>query len=137
MLTLVGNPRIVADDTSIEKYANKYVWKIININEKAYMKQIIVNIVISSVESLNQLLDKKVPIELGEATPLYGSSGVLDSLALVNLIVSVEEGIEDEFGVGIILANEKAISQRKSPFSTVFSLAEYIETLIKENSNHE
>jgi D-alanine--poly(phosphoribitol) ligase subunit 2 len=101
------------------------------------MKKIIVNIVRNSVESLNQLLDKKVPIELGESTPLYGSSGVLDSLALVNLIVSVEQNIEDEFGVGIILANEKAMSQRKSPFSTVGCLAEYIETLIKEHSHHE
>jgi D-alanine--poly(phosphoribitol) ligase subunit 2 len=101
------------------------------------MKQNIINIVINSVESLNQLLDKKVPIELGESTPLYGSSGVLDSLALVNLIVSVEEDIEDEFGVEIILANEKAMSQRRSPFSTVGSLAEYIETLIEEGASHE
>jgi acyl carrier protein len=100
------------------------------------MKQNILNIVTSSVNSVNQLIDKKVPIELGETAPLYGSSGVLDSLSLVNLIVSVEEGIEDEFGVAIILASEKAMSQRKSPFSTIGALADYIETLIKGWADH-
>ncbi len=58
-------------------------------------------------------------------TPLFGSEGVLDSLGLVSLIVAVEQGIEDRFGMGVTLADEKALSQRHSPYRTVRTLADY------------
>ena len=60
---------------------------------------------------------------------------VLDSLGLVNLIVSVEQNIEDEFHVVITIADDRALSQKHSPFRTVESLAEYIEILLKEKLN--
>lgn len=96
------------------------------------MRKKIVEIVINAANSLNNLLDNKLPIELGEMCCLYGSTGLLDSLSLVSLIVSVEEGIENEFNVSVILASEKAMSQKNSPFSTVKSLADYVESLLNQ-----
>lgn len=97
------------------------------------MREKILTIVIDAVHSLNNLLDNKAPIEQGENCSLYGASGVLDSLSLVSLIVAIEESIENELNVGLILADEKAMSQRKSPFATVRSLTDYIGSLIKQN----
>lgn len=67
-------------------------------------------------------------------TRLRGSDGSLDSLALVNLIVAVEESVEDALGVVINLANQRAVSQETNPLATVQSLAEYVEQLVKEQS---
>jgi acyl carrier protein len=50
------------------------------------------------------------------------------------LIVAVEQNIEDEFDITIILADERAMSQKHSPFRTVRSLVDYIETLIDGKS---
>ena len=56
-------------------------------------------------------------------------------IALVSLIVAVEQNIEDEFGISITLADERAMSQENSPFRSVRSLADYVETILKEKLN--
>jgi len=45
--------------------------------------------------------------------------------------VAVEQTIEDKYGASISLADEKALSQRNSPYRTVGSLAEYASRLIQ------
>lgn len=72
------------------------------------------------------------PEALGRATPLFGDSGILDSLALVALVVAVEQAIEDELAVSISLADEKALSQQRSPYRTIGALADYAGGLIRE-----
>ena len=71
-----------------------------------------------------------LPDELGPETPLFGEGGHLDSVGLVSLVVAVEEAIEDRLGVSISLADERAMSQARSPFRTIGSLAEYAGTLV-------
>jgi acyl carrier protein len=100
------------------------------------MKQIeekILKIIINVIEEINEDQDVKVPIEQGSKAPLFGKDGVLDSLALVSLVVAVEQEIEDELGISISLADEKAISQVKSPFKTIGSLSMYAKSLINES----
>jgi acyl carrier protein len=67
---------------------------------------------------------------LDRETALFGREGILDSLALVSLVVAVEQAIEDELGVSVSLADEKALSQRHSPYRTVGTLAEYAQGLV-------
>ncbi len=63
---------------------------------------------------------------------LYGKGGVLDSLGLVRVIAELEEIIYEHSQKDIILADEKAMSQKSSPFRSVASLSDYIETLLKD-----
>lgn len=58
-------------------------------------------------------------------SPLFGKNGILDSIGLVTLIVAVEQSIEDRYNVSVALADEKAFSQKRSPFRSVAALAEY------------
>jgi D-alanine--poly(phosphoribitol) ligase subunit 2 len=88
-------------------------------------------IVLDAIDELNQTLDVPVSVEQGEATPIYGQDKTLDSISLVSLIVSIEQKVEDKFNMSIILANEKAMSQRNSPFLTVGTLSAYIKTLVE------
>lgn len=96
------------------------------------MKQKIIDIILHEVSELNEQLDQKVAIENGKNAGLYGLTGVLDSLGLVTLIVAVEQAIEDELGLAISLADERAMSQKNSPFRTIGTLADYIVKVSQE-----
>lgn len=73
---------------------------------------------------------EELPVEVGAETPLFGEDGLLDSIGLVSLVVGVEQAIEERFGVTVSLADEKALSQRQSPYRTVGALADYASRLL-------
>jgi acyl carrier protein len=75
--------------------------------------------------------------EFSGDTVLLGGGATLDSLGLVSLVISVEQAIEDEFGINISLADERAMSQTRSPYRTVGSLAEYTTRLIMEEKTRD
>lgn len=73
--------------------------------------------------------------KIDKNTPIHGSNGYLDSLGLINLLLAVEEKVREKFNISISLVNEKAMSQKNSPFKTIGTLADYIYSLLKENPN--
>jgi len=88
--------------------------------------------VLAAVDEVNQQLPGGVQIEKSLDAPLYGSSGKLESLDFVTLIMEVEEKINAEFGTDITIADENLLSKQKSPFSTLGTLTEYLQDLLKE-----
>jgi len=80
---------------------------------------------------LNEELEGNLLENPTKKTKLYGGGGALDSLALVSVITDLEERISDEFDEDIVLADEKAMSQKTSPFRNVKSLTIYIQKLLK------
>jgi acyl carrier protein len=74
------------------------------------------------------------PETVTEDTVLVGKDAVLDSLGVVSLIVEVEQRVEAEHGVSVTLANDKAMSQRNSPFRTVAVLTDHLVAMIAEAS---
>jgi len=98
----------------------------------------VVQLIVDAIHELNStgIISLRVPsVDVSEDSNLIGQDGLLDSLGLVNLILLVEERVANEFGVSITLADEKAMSQRNSPFRSVQSLAEYISLLLDEKQN--
>ena len=95
------------------------------------MKKII-EVIYKSINEMNSQLDDKIKLVESTETVLMGSDGKLDSLALVNLIVVIEQNIEDKFDVSITIADERAMSQKHSPFRTIGTLANYIDMLLKD-----
>ena len=63
-------------------------------------------------------------------TVLLGEGGAVDSLGLVRVVMAVERQVEDDFGVPLSLTDEKAMSQRNSPFRSVGALTAYIGTCL-------
>jgi acyl carrier protein len=59
-------------------------------------------------------------------TSLFGGEAGVDSLSLVRLIAAVERAAEIQFGRNIVLADEKAMSMRSSPFRTVGTLGDLL-----------
>jgi acyl carrier protein len=89
------------------------------------------------VEGLRALLAERgepLPDDLGEGTRLVGPQAALTSLGLVSLIVELEQTLEEQYGVCLTLADERAMSQRHSPFRTVGTLADYACRLLAEQA---
>ena len=93
------------------------------------------NLIIKSVKEINEQLPQEQQLGLSSKTPLFGSNGKLDSLGLISLLFIIEQNIEDEFDVSITIAEEKAMSQKRSPFRTIGTLADYIDMLLNEIQN--
>lgn len=75
-----------------------------------------------------------VMVDLSPETRLFGREGLFDSIGLVSLIVMVEQAIEEELEAVVTLADERAMSEKRSPFLTISSLAEYADRLIRETA---
>ena len=91
--------------------------------------------VFEAIDEINEQRPEKEPLIKSADTVLFGESGTLDSLELVNLIVTVEQCLEDAFGASLALADEKAMSMKNSPFRSVKTLAEYAASLMAEDAS--
>ncbi|MFX0197624.1 MAG: hypothetical protein ACFFCW_16000 [Candidatus Hodarchaeota archaeon] len=95
------------------------------------------------MDSLDEVLsvmddeDRPQITDLDESTRLIGRKAVLNSLGLVSLIVDIEQRLSDDYEISVTIADERAMSQEKSPFRTIGTLAEYISLLIKEHQDNE
>ena len=103
--------------------------------KKIIDKEIVVNFLLTVLKSHFDEINEVVNLTEGENIKLFGGDGLLDSIGLVSYIVEVEEKLEDEYGFSIVLANEKAMSRRTSPFARISYLADYIVEVINECSN--
>jgi acyl carrier protein len=61
-----------------------------------------------------------------EETVIVGPGAVIDSIGVVSLIVDIEQRLEIDHHVSVTLANDRAMSQRNSPFRTPSVLADHI-----------
>lgn len=96
------------------------------------MQEKIQNIVITSLKNLADELENDNLKNPSLETKIYGIEGNLDSLALVSLVSDVEELLSEEFNKEIILADEKMMSAKNSPFKDVESLTNYIAKKLQE-----
>ena len=96
-------------------------------------RKTIENLIISSVKEINEQLPQEQQLGQSTKTVLFGKDGKLDSLGLVTLLVIIEQNIEDELDVSITIADERAMSQKRSPFRTIGTLTDYIDMLLREN----
>ena len=72
----------------------------------------------------------EIPAPFDESVVLVGKDAVIDSLGVVSLIVEIEQVLETEHDVSVTLANDRAMSERNSPFRTVGVLADHVLSLI-------
>tara|TARA_B110000879_G_C11176007_1_gene515968 strand:+ start:1211 stop:1534 length:324 start_codon:yes stop_codon:yes gene_type:complete len=93
------------------------------------------NILDTVLDSLKDLGSENGNVNLINAnakTKLFGENGNLDSMGLVIFISDLEELIDEEFGKNLTLADDRAMSQKTSPFRNVETLCKHIEILLSE-----
>lgn len=97
-------------------------------------KEKITELVLNCISELNEELEIEELKNANEDTKLYGGNSGIDSMSLVSLISDLEDRISEEFNQELVLANEKAMSQRVSPFRNISTLVSYIEDLLSSNN---
>ena len=85
-----------------------------------------VQLIFGAIDEVNQQLRKDQRIKKSEETVLFGTSERVDSLALINLVVEIEQRLEDACNISISLMDDHLLSQEINPFETVATLATYI-----------
>ena len=93
-------------------------------------KNEIIEIILNSIEEVNTQNGANLSKNLNEK--LFGKGSELDSLGLVNLIVTIEGNINELYETNISIADEKAMSQKHSPFRSIETLADYIFSMLKD-----
>lgn len=93
------------------------------------MEQVL-NLVLEAVKEIGEDQENEALINADEDTRLFGEN--LDSMGIVFLVTDLESKISDEMDVDLTLADERAMSQKTSPFRSVKTLAKYAQTLIDE-----
>jgi acyl carrier protein len=86
-------------------------------------------IVIQALELSNQSRSDDSQIPISDTSILFGQNGHLDSMALVALLMDIEDAFQEQ-GIEISLSDEKAISLSRSPFKDIPSITQYIHDVI-------
>jgi hypothetical protein len=92
----------------------------------------VLEIIFRALRNLNEEFDDFNKIEIGENTPLFGPNAIIDSLALVSVIVDVEGDVSTALGRTISLTDDRAMNQEISPFDNVQTLLKYVMILVDE-----
>lgn len=95
------------------------------------MRNQILQFLMREIEDYNEQLECPIDVKQGESCVLFGKGSVIDSIELVSLIIAIEQAAQDCFGKPIALVDERAMSQKNSPFRTVGALADYIVFLLE------
>lgn len=90
-------------------------------------------IVLSKLNELNDTLPPEQKFEVNENTVLFGNGSAIDSLSLVSLIVDLEMVFSAEHQMDISLTDDRAMTRKQSPFSSINHLVDYIEEITSKN----
>lgn len=93
------------------------------------MKDLVL-MVLETVKEIGEDQENQELINATIDTKLFGEN--LDSMGIVFLVTDLEMKLSNELGINITLADERAMSQKTSPFRSVKTLVAYAETLINE-----
>jgi acyl carrier protein len=98
------------------------------VNGVGLERSAVVSLIVTSVKEALALAQGEAAeaVPVNEQTFLIGEGAVLDSLGLVTAVLEIERRLADEHEVVMVLADERAMSRRNSPFRSVQALADYI-----------
>jgi len=89
-------------------------------------------VIFRALEAVNLEREPDDQVAISTSTSLFGVDAALDSLEFVSVITDVETAINLDHGLGISLADDRAMTRPLSPYSTVTTLRDYILELAAE-----
>ena len=86
------------------------------------------------IPCFSQLVQTRNKGPVSRDTVLVGADADLSSIEQVRFIILVEDKVEEIFEVRLRIVNDQAMSQKNSPFKTLGSLANFVDTLLGDLS---
>jgi acyl carrier protein len=96
-------------------------------------RQTFVDLIIAALKEINPPALAASGMEPTVDTRLFGAQGMFDSIGLVSLIVEIEQAVSELTGKAVTLADDRAMSQKHSPFRNIGTLADYALALVHES----
>ena len=87
-------------------------------------------VILDALRNANLARDRSAQLVVAPGAPIFGPDSPLDSLGLVALLLDIEDALRDG-GCPVVLSDERAVSQKRSPFRTVATLVDYIGSLLQ------
>lgn len=87
-------------------------------------------IVFAAIAAVNEEIPGQNQIEADDRTPLAGPGSGLDSLRLINLVVHVEDGIEQNYGLQVSLTDSPDLFDAGGPLATTGEFIGHVAVLI-------
>lgn len=85
----------------------------------------VLGVVLDALRTANLARDAEAQLQVSAEASIFGPGSPLDSLGLVALLFDIEEGLAG-LGCAVLLSDERAMSQKRSPFRSVPALVEYV-----------
>ena len=85
--------------------------------------------IIAALKLTNQSRSDDTQIPIADSTSLFGANGLLDSMALVALLMDIEDALQEQ-SLDVSLSDEKAMSLSRSPFKDIPSMTQYVHDVI-------
>jgi acyl carrier protein len=83
-------------------------------------------VLLSALRTANLSRDASSQLTVSADAPIFGPDSPLDSLGLVALLLDIEDELAAR-GYPVTLSDDRAMSQKRSPFRSVETLVEYIQ----------
>ena len=87
-------------------------------------------IILEAMRLANLARDNGAQLDVSAQAPIFGPDSALDSLGLVALLLDIEDGLR-AIGCEVLLSDERAMSQKRSPFRNVPALVAYITSVAR------
>ena len=88
------------------------------------------SLIYTAIDQVNEQLVDQPKIPKSPETPLLDSESGIDSLALVNLLVAVEQLVFDQTGTTIVIADESILTSEENPLRSIGSLAARLDSIL-------
>jgi hypothetical protein len=96
------------------------------------MKDVYLQIIEKAVDEVNQSLSEgQSVIKKDPNTVLMGAGSDLDSLMLVNILLTSERLVSEILGKEISVIDENSLDSEDTPFATLASLAKHLSILVQ------
>jgi len=82
------------------------------------------DLVISAIEEVNKELEIEELKNLKDDTPIFE---LLDSMAILDLVLELEDRLQQKYSRYIQIADDKTMDVLHTPFKTLKTLLEYLE----------
>ena len=90
--------------------------------------------VLQAVEELNELRQKEGQLDTSGDIFFTGPDAQLDSLALINLLVSIEEKIASDLGVTLAILGGDPLPENPSPLKNLNSLIDFLTECVESET---
>lgn len=95
-------------------------------------KQTLLNLIFECYAEVKKKSPEILKEQLSGNTPLVGDSSELDSVDLINLVMTIEKKMKAKYQYSIKLMGQKLLAKKRDPFEKIETLAEYLQELVSE-----